>query len=332
MLSTDILSRLTRIGRGVRDRVLGGRRTSPERLALAVGRNAADIQFALDRLAEEGLLQAVRQELGDLGRIRLISEGFADDAPPVVEGEGEGSHVLIIDPVDGTRGLMHDKRSAFCLLALAPDGPAPRLSDITHACMVEIPTSRSQLSDVLAASRDDGLRCHTEDLSTGEAHAFTPTPSVALDLRHGFGTIVRYCAGAGTAFGLFEDDFLRALFAGEPEAASEIYEDQFISNGGQMHALITGRDRFVADLRPLFVTREGLPLLSAHPYDVCAALIAEQAGVILTAPDGSPLDAPLDTQSRVAWVGYASPKLREVVEPPLRETLEQHDLLDFDLP
>lgn len=193
--------------------------------------------------------------------------------------------------------------------------------------MVEIPTTRSHLSDVLVADAEGALACWTENLQSGERRQFEPAPSRARDLRHGFGTVVRYCSGAATAFGLFEDDFLRALFAGEPEATQEIYEDQFICNGGQMHALVTGRDRFVADLRPLFVTREGLPLTASHPYDLCAALIASNAGVILTDEHGDPLDAPTDTTSRIAWVGYANEDLRALVEPHLLGTLRAHELI-----
>ncbi len=41
---------------------------------------------------------------------------------------------LIIDPIDGTRGLMYDKRSAWALAGLAPQrGPRTGLRDIAAA-------------------------------------------------------------------------------------------------------------------------------------------------------------------------------------------------------
>jgi hypothetical protein len=92
-----------------------------------------------------------------------------------------------------------------------------------------------------------------------------------------------------------------------------------------------GHDRFNADLRPLLaplLARRGEPPgLACHPYDVCTALIAEEASVIVTAPDGGPLDAPLGVEEPVAWVGYANQTLRELVEPALFAALRARGLL-----
>ena len=38
-------------------------------------------------------------------------------------------------------------------------------------------------------------------------------------------------------------------------------------------------------------------------------MLLEEAGGVVTDPWGEPLDAPLDTTSPVAWVGYANPAL-----------------------
>ena len=73
-----------------------------------------------------------------------------------------------------------------------------------------------------------------------------------------------------------------------------VFDDQYISTGGQLHELITGRDRFVADLRPL-VSDDGL---ACHPYDVCTAMLLDEAGGVVTDPWGRPLEAPLDTPPR----------------------------------
>ena len=73
---------------------------------------------------------------------------------------------------------------------------------------------------------------------------------------------------------------------------------------------MAGHDRFIADLRPLLrpvLAERGLPpALTCHPYDICCALIAEESGVIVTDPCGQPLDAPLNVDAEVAWVGYAN--------------------------
>ena len=40
-----------------------------------------------------------------------------------------------------------------------------------------------------------------------------------------------------------------------------------------------------------------------------------------------PLDLRLDTQSNVAWVGYANQSIKELVEPILQELLHKHGLV-----
>lgn len=127
--------------------------------------------------------------------------------------------------------------------------------------------------------------------------------------------------------GAFHDALLERLMPGNQDAWMGVFEDQYICNGGQMHALMTGRDRFVADLRPLFRRRDGGRLLCSHPYDVLATPIAEAAGVIVTDPSGAPLDVPLDLETDVAWVGYASQTLRERVEPALQGALRDVGVL-----
>jgi hypothetical protein len=102
-----------------------------------------------------------------------------------------------------------------------------------------------------------------------------------------------------------------------------IFEDQYISTGGQFYELLVGHDRMAGDLRPLALAalqRESS--LVCHPYDACAALILEEGGCRLTDPSGAPLDAPLDTVSPVAWVGFANAELEAHVRPALDALLE----------
>ena len=61
--------------------------------------------------------------------------------------------------------------------------------------------------------------------------------------------------------------------------------------------------------------------LACHPYDICTALIAQELGCVVTAPDGKPLRVPLDTTSPVAWVGYANKALARRIGPKLRALL-----------
>ena len=88
---------------------------------------------------------------------------------------------------------------------------------------------------------------------------------------------------------------------------AQLFEDQYISSGGQLYELMAGHDRFVADLRPLFERhRPGGAALCCHPYDLCTELIARELGVIVTDEQGRRLAAPLDVAADVSWVGYAN--------------------------
>ena len=101
-----------------------------------------------------------------------------------------------------------------------------------------------------------------------------------------------------------------------------IFEDQYISTGGQFYELIVGHDRFNADLRPAFYRLQNQPEgLCCHPYDCATLLIAEEAGVVVTDEKGAPLDGPLDTTTGLSWLGYANPELHKRIEPLLLEFL-----------
>ena len=82
----------------------------------------------------------------------------------------------------------------------------------------------------------------------------------------------------------------------------------------------------LGDLRPLAYAKLGLSsaALCCHPYDICTALIAQEAGCVIESPDGKPLRVPLDTTTPVAWMGYANPTLARIVRPVLRRIMAAH--------
>ena len=67
--------------------------------------------------------------------------------------------------------------------------------------------------------------------------------------------------------------------------------------------------------------------MCCHSYDICAALVTREAGVLVTGVGGKSLDAPLVVDADVAWVGYANAKIRSVVEPVLCAVMRRHGLL-----
>jgi hypothetical protein len=87
--------------------------------------------------------------------------------------------------------------------------------------------------------------------------------------------------------------------------------------------LIVGHDRMLGDLRPLAYAKLGFSsaTLCCHPYDICTALIAREAGCVIEAPAGGALRYPLDTTTPVAWMGYANASLARMVRPVLRRVM-----------
>src|SRR5690606_19061453 len=90
----------------------------------------------------------------------VVAEGLEPESGRVFPAGSRAADAvvrLIIDPIDGTRGLMYDKRPAWCLAGIAPNkGDATRLRDIEVAVMTELPTSKMSRSDTLWAIKGQG--------------------------------------------------------------------------------------------------------------------------------------------------------------------------------
>ncbi len=207
---------------------------------------------------------------------------------------------------------MYDKRAAWCLAAAAPvDGS---LTDIVAAAMTELPTAKQGAADQLSAVRGTGLVAERLDLRTRTAEPLAVRPSSATDLEHSFSGLAKFFLPGKPALASLEGELFHRL------GSRHVFDDQYLSTGGQLHELITGRDRFVADLRPLVGPGEGG--LACHPYDVCTSMLLTEAGGVVSDPWGRPLAAPLDTTSPVAWVGYANETLASLIGPVLAELVD----------
>jgi len=309
----------------MRDAVVAAcaRQSSEQLAAPEDAPGTGDTIYAIDRIGEEALTRGLA-ELARTEPLCVVAEGLAE---PLVLPRGTREQDcrwrLLVDPLDGTRGLMYQKRSAWVLTGVAPNrGAATRLSDIELAIQTEVPLLKQHLSDQLWAIRGQGMQARRHNRLTGTTESLTLRRSAAGTIAHGFATVVRFFPGARDVLAAIDDEIVQALVAPQPKRAAS-FEDQYACTGGELYELMAGHDRFIADLRPL-VNPTGL---CCHPYDLCTALIAREAGVIVTDPAGAPLDARLDVTSDVAWVGYANPKLREVVEPLLRGALRRRRLL-----
>ena len=99
-----------------------------------------------------------------------------------------------------------------------------------------------------------------------------------------------------------------------------VFDDQYISSGGQLYELMVGHDRFNGDIRPALMRAAHLPGnapgMAAHPYDVCTELIAREAGVIVTALDGGPLRNPLTVRRRRRLARLRQPRPAQPAASP----------------
>lgn len=314
------------------------------------GRVRDQVVAAAERQLVESLAAVDRDEPGDtIYAIDVVGEavvtGFADvlarDHSFVLVAEGlkggwrcypdgcDPASVdwwIIVDPIDGTRGVMYQKRSAWVLTGVAPNrGAATSLQDIVLAVQTEIPLVKQHLSDQLWAVRGHGAAARRHNRLTGDSRPIELRPSTATTIAHGYASIARFFPGARDELAAIDEAIVLAALGPPAPGKALCFEDQYVSTGGQLYELVAGHDRFIADLRPLLaplLASRGLaPSLTCHPYDICTALIAEESGVIVTDASGRPLEAPLNVEADVAWAGYANARIRAQVEPLLQREL-----------
>jgi len=291
---------------------------------------AADTIYEIDKVSEEILIRWFRQNWPDEYPAKIIAEGLGDESGMRFPKNASNELLtVLIDPIDGTRGLMYDKRSAWVLAGAAEAGETePTLSDLRAGAMVEIPTSRQSTSDGACAWNDGEDRYLSETVRWPWAGAHPRRldlrPSEAEDLRHGFATFASFFPEGRSKIQEIEEAFLKRHLPEYPSATPLVFTDQYISSGGQLYELMAGRDRFVADLRPLVFQRYGPPgALACHPYDLSCLPVAKASGCLIEDPWGQPILAPLDTTSPVAWVGYANEKLAAALRPLLMDALSE---------
>jgi hypothetical protein len=289
-----------------------------------------DTIYAIDRVAEDVLIEEIGRTIatGD-APVLLVAEGLPGGEALVPAGADRRSArwVIVVDPIDGTRGLMYQKRPAWILTGVAP-GPGPRtLADVELAVQTEIPLVKQHLSDELWAVRGHGASALRFNRLTGESVPLDMHPSTATTIAHGFAMISRFFPGSRAELAAIDDEVVANVLGPPQPGKAQLFEDQYISTGGQLFELMAGHDRFVADLRPLFERqRAGGAALCCHPYDLCTELIARELGISVTDEHGRPLLAPLDVTSDVSWVGYANQALRAQIEPHLHRALARRGL------
>jgi hypothetical protein len=160
--------------------------------------DAGDTIYAIDVVAEE-VVARFADTLARQWSFVLVAEGLPGGRRVFPSGADEHAVDcwIIVDPVDGTRGLMYQKRSAWILTAVAPNrGPGTSLRDVELAVQTEIPLLKQHLCDQLWARRGDGAHGRRYNRLTGDTEPLHLRPSAAPTIAHGFATVVRFFPGA----------------------------------------------------------------------------------------------------------------------------------------
>jgi myo-inositol-1(or 4)-monophosphatase len=234
-----------------------------------------DVTFAIDAGAEHRLEEFLAERAPD---VAFYSEDRGLVAPP----RGEASAVLVVDPIDGTRPALAGLESCCVSVALAPLHGDPTMADVTHGCVVEIPSGR-----VFLAERGAGLvEGPPVRLSANErldrmfwTYGFRGRPARALT--EVLAELIDESSVGGGTF----------------ELGSAAFDSMCVVDG-RLDAYVEPGPRMVADvpgMREEFERVGRGAVLNNSPYDLAASvLVLEEAGAVVTDAYGASLgDRPL---------------------------------------
>lgn len=320
----DLSDRLREVTRATLAEAQGG--SSTDDIARPVSVGAGDFTFGLDvpseRVCDEWFAEVARD-----APLSLLTEdsGWRHRGPQgELAGFEHGGPRIAVDPIDGTRNLMANLRSAWSILSMAEPGAGiPHLGDVSLGIVSELPALQSNRWRRLIGRRGAGCQLAEDEL--GSTKASEPAVlRVDTDTRcdHGYFPFFRYERSQAKSIAAIETEFHQRLATRECADTRSIYDDQYISNGGQLVLLALGTYRFVADLRAWLSDVLEVPTTTSKPYDSAGAVLcAREAGAILEDAQGKELDYPLDTTTPVSFVGFVNEGTRRRLRPHLDAAL-----------
>jgi myo-inositol-1(or 4)-monophosphatase len=229
-----------------------------------------DVTFAVDEVAEEALAEFLAERAP---RLAFYSEDRGLVAPD------DATHVLVVDPIDGTRPAMAGLESACVAVALAPLGDGePTMADVEVGCVAEIKSG-----DWFLAVRGAGVSSSRAVCLSGE------TDVSRMFWAYGFrGRPVR-----PTVEVLAELIDASSVGGGTFELGSQAFGMTRIATG-QLDAVIEVGSRLIDDVPGMvdeFRRVGGGEVLNNSPYDLAAPwLCLREAGGVVTDGWGAPLD------------------------------------------
>lgn len=235
--------------------------------------HGGDVTFELDRQAEGRLSAFLAEHAPD---VAFFSEDRGLVHP--TGGPGHASHVLVVDPIDGTRPALAGLESCCVSIACAPCHDDVTMGEVTAGCVVEIPSGA-----VFLAERGTGLiEAPPVKLSTNQriermfwtfgfrGRPARPTAEVLAEL-------IDASSVGGATFDLGSASFdMTRILTGQLDA--------YVEPGPLLVAGVEG-------MQAEFERVGSGSVLNNSPYDVAAAaLCCEEGGATVTDACGEPLD------------------------------------------
>lgn len=328
----DLAERLRRCARQTMSDAIEGANLGSVSRPVSMG--AGDATFGIDE-AVEAELSDWFEERARLAPLSVLTEdaGWRHRGPNGAEGSrdlpgfGHGGPRICVDPVDGTRHLMLDHRSAWAVIALAGPGEGiPHQRDALAACMQELPDSRARVARRLSAVRGAGTELAERAVSSGEILRSHPLRADEDDrLDHGYLPFFAFHPELREEVARLAFDFFKRLEKEEGAELAYCYDDQYICNAGQMALTVLGTYRMVVDPREFIASRRGMSTQTTKPYDVAGAILCvEEAGARITSLAGTELDFPWDVETPLSFAAFANRATRDRALPHLLATLEQY--------
>jgi fructose-1,6-bisphosphatase/inositol monophosphatase family enzyme len=301
-------------------------------VARPVRQGAGDVTYAIDARVEAAI-ELWFEEIAKNEPLSLLTEdtGWLHRGPDGRGGTRElpgfdhGGPRLALDPIDGTRNLMADLRPAWTVVSFAgPGALAPRLADLSYGLVSEIPDSRGGRYRSLEAHSNSPCTLELRELASDtllSRRTLSPNSDARVD--HGYFPFFRYSPDQRPALATIETTFAERLRVHEGANLRHFFDDQYISNAGQLFLLSIGTYRMIADVRGWLARRMGTTTVNSHPYDVAGAIFcARAAGCVVDGPLGAELDFELDVTTAVDFVGFVNGATARRLRPHLDLALE----------
>jgi myo-inositol-1(or 4)-monophosphatase len=239
-----------------------------------------DVTFGIDELAEDFLVDY----LEDSGISIAV---YSEDRGLLRFGDSEPAHVLIVDPVDGTRPAAAGLECAMVSVAVAELTGAPTMGDVVFGCLNEIKSGT-----VFTAARGEGVT-----ITTAEGEPVPVILSENTDLSKLFWTIGfrgRPARVLMEAMGDLVD--LSSVDGAVFDLGSATYSITRVLTG-QLDAYIDIGPRMIEDVPEVKAIFEEVgkgAVLNNSPHDLAAAgIIAREAGAVFGDGWGNPLESRL---------------------------------------